>query len=253
MIRRGASTLAGALALLLALLFAFLAALRAKGDARLGQTIDDLRSLLLDRADPAERAAGIFIWQCIYYKLFSSQQEDMDYQAISYAVMDQHNYLDLSCNVNVDSVEVFFDASDPMLTAYIDALIAFEAGQEFQGRSFSGYASLRFTGSTRALLGMQRWPVTCAVEIAGLKDVRGTTELIDFAISFALNNNVGAILHWGQRNTSTARNIRDRFGVTAPNRPGELETWRQALNLVTDSGRLDGFSSPFTRQTGLEP
>jgi hypothetical protein len=249
----GLATLASAFAILLALLFAFLAALRAKGDARLGETLDDLRSLLLDRADPAERAAGIFIWQCIYYKLFKSQQDDLDYDAISYAVMDQHNYLDLSCNVNVDSIEVFFDASDPMLIAYIDALIAFEAGQEFQGRSFGGYASLRFMGSSRALLGMQRWPVTCAVEVAGLKDVRGTKELIDFAISFALNNNVRGILHWGQRNPSTANHIEDRFGQAALVRAGELQTWRQALKMVTDGGRLDGFSSPFTRQTGLEP
>jgi hypothetical protein len=249
----GLATLASALAILLALLFAFLAALRAKGDARLGEVLDDLRSLLLDRADPAERAAGIFIWQCIYYKMFKSQQDDLDYDAISYAVMDQHNYLDRSCNVNVDSIEVFFDASDPMLIAYIDALIAFEVGQEFQGRSFAGYASLRFMGSSRALLGMQRWRVTCGVEVAGLKDVRGTKELIDFAISFALNNNVRGILHWGQRNPSTANHVEDRFGRAALVRAGELQTWRNALKIVTDGGRLNRFSSPFTRQTGLEP
>ncbi len=241
------------MAALLAALLAFLTALRAKGDSRFGQTIDDLRALLLDQPDPASQAAGVFIWQCIYYKLFSSQQDDMDYQAISYAVMDQHNYLDLSCDVNVESIEVFFDATDPMLVAFVDALIAFEAAQEFQGRSFSGYASLRFTGATQALIGMQRWPVSCAIEIAGLKDVSGTTELVDYALSFALNNNVGAILHWGQRNTSNAQEIEDRFGASAPVRPGELQTWRKALATVTAGGSLKGFSSAFTRQTGLEP
>jgi hypothetical protein len=166
--------------------------------------------------------------------------------------MDQHNYLDQSCNINVDSIEVFLDASDPMLIAYIDALIAFEAAQEFQGKSFGGYASLRFMKSSRALLGMQRWPVTCAVEIAGLKDIKGTTELIDYAISLALDNNFRGILHWGQRNTSTAQHIEDRFGTTALVRPGELQTWRDALKLITENGKFKGFSSSFTRQTGLE-
>jgi hypothetical protein len=250
----GLLAIAAALAALLAALLAFVAALRAKGNSRFGQTIDDLRALLLDQPDPASQAAGVFIWQCIYYKLFSSQQDDMDYQAISYAVMDQHNYLDQSCDVNVDSIEVFFDATDPTLVAFIDALIAFEAAQEFDGRSFSGYASLRFTGSTQALIGMQRWPVSCAIEIAGLKDVRGTTELIDYALRFALNNRKGgAILHWGQRNTSNTQNIEDRFGASAPVRPGELQIWRNALAAITHAGDLNGFSSAFTRQTGLEP
>ena len=248
----GLLTLAAALITILALLFAFLEALRARGDSRLGQTIDDLRSTLLDRDDPVEQAAGVFVWQCIYYKLFKSQQDDLDYGAISYAVMDQHNYLDLSCNVNVDSIEVFFDASDPMLIAYIDALIAFETAQEYKGRSFSGYASLRFVGPSRAFVGMQRWPVTCAVEVAGLKDVKGTKELVDFAISLALNNNFRGILHWGQRNLSTVQNIEDRFGNTALVRAGELAKWRDALKRITEDGRFPGFSSPFTRQTGLE-
>lgn len=248
----GLLALAAAFAVLLALLLAFLAALRANGASRFGQTLDDLRSLLLDRSDPNERAAGVFIWQCIYYKVFKGQQDTLDYEAISYAVMDQHNYLDRSCNVNVDSIEVFFDASDQHLIAFIDSLIAFEIAQEFRGKSFAGYASLRFTGPSKALLGMQRWPVTCVVEVAGLKDVKGTKELVDYAISQALNNNFRGILHWGQRNPSTVQNIEDRFGITALVRTGELQKWRQVLGRITDNGRLDGFSSPFTRQTGLE-
>jgi hypothetical protein len=230
----------------------FRKALQSDGNTRLGQTVDDVRSLLLDHDDPGVRAAGVFIWQCIYYKLFKGQQGDSDYEAISYAVMDQHNYIDKSCNLNADSIEVFFDARDKSLVAYIDALIAFEAGQEFQGKSFSGYASLRFMGASRALLGMQRWPMTCAIEVAGLRDVKGTTELIDYAISLALDNNFRGILHWGQRNPSTVQNIEDRFGAKAPVRPGELEKWRDVLKIFTDDGRLTGFSSPFTRQTGLE-
>jgi hypothetical protein len=167
--------------------------------------------------------------------------------------MDGHDYFDRSCNVNVDSIEVFFDATDPMLIAYVDALLAFEISQEVQlGRAFVGYISLRFTGATSALIGQQRFPVSCAVEVAGLRDVDGVTELIDFAILLALDRNFQGILHWGQRNTSQRFQIEERFGATPGDPIGNLGRWRQALNQITDNGRLDGFSSAFTRRTGLE-
>lgn len=246
------TALAAALAIILVLLLAFLAGLAASGN-RLGETLDGLRHVLLDRSDPAERAAGVFVWQCIAYKLFESQQSDLDYDAISYAVMDGHNYLDRSCNANVDSVEVFFDMADPTLvTAFVDALIAFEARQEFGGKAFVGYASLRFTGATRALVGPERAPLTCVVEIAGLKDVRGSAQMVAFAESLARNRNFNGILHWGQRNNSTASDIEHRFGDSVDAPGGALGRWRSALGSVTDNGRLDGCSSAFTRRTGLE-
>jgi hypothetical protein len=199
------------------------------------------------------RLAGLVVWQMIVFKAFSDQQSPSDFEAISYAVMDGHDYFDQSCNVNVDSIEVFFDATDPMLIAFVDALLAFEISQEVQlGRAFVGYISLRFTGPTRALIGQQRFPISCAVEVAGLRDVDGVTELIDFAISSALDRNYQGILHWGQRNESQRFQIEERFGVTPADPVGALRRWRQALNQITENGRLDGFSSAFTRRTGLE-
>jgi len=237
-------------ALALALL---LAALRAAGQSRFGQVMNDVRSTLLSSSDPGVRLAGLVVWQMIVFKAFSDQQSPSDFEAISYAVMDGHDYFDQSCNVNVDSIEVFFDATDPMLIAYVDALLAFEITQEVQlGRAFVGYISLRFTGPTRALLGQQRFPTSCAVEVAGLRDVDGVTQLIDFAIASALNRNYQGILHWGQRNESLRFHIEERFGATPADPIGDLQRWRQALNQITEDGTLDGFSSAFTRRTGLE-
>src|SRR5439155_19777213 len=110
---------------------------------------------LLNRADPREREAGLFVWQMIVFATFSDQQKDADFEAISYAVMDGHDYFDKSCNVNVDSIEVFFDATDPMLIAYVDALVEYEKGQEVApvAKAFVGYISMRFTGPTRAVIG----------------------------------------------------------------------------------------------------
>jgi hypothetical protein len=215
--------------------------------------MNDVRSTLLSSSDPGVRLAGLVVWQMIVFKAFSDQQSPSDFEAISYAVMDGHDYFDQSCNVNVDSIEVFFDATDPMLIAYVDALLAFEITQEVQlGRAFVGYISLRFTGPTRALLGQQRFPTSCAVEVAGLRDVDGVTQLIDFAIASALNRNYQGILHWGQRNESRRFHIEERFGPTPGDPIGDLQRWRQALNQITEDGTLDRFSSAFTRRTGLE-
>lgn len=242
-----------ALAVVALALAVLLAALRAAGQSRFGQVMNDIRSTLLSSSDPAVRLAGLVVWQMIVFKAFSDQQSPSDFEAISYAVMDGHDYFDRSCNVNVDSIEVFFDATDPMLIAYVDALLAFEISQEVQlGRAFVGYISLRFTGATGALIGQQRFPISCAVEVAGLRDVDGVTELIDFAILLALDRNFQGILHWGQRNTSQRFQIAERFGATPGDPIGNLGRWRQALNQITDNGRLDGFSSAFTRRTGLE-
>jgi len=245
--------LAAPLAIILALLLAFLARLRASGGGqRFGQVMEEVKNELLNRTDPAERAAGLFAWQLITYAAFRSQQSDLDYDAISYAIMDRHDYHDLSCNVNVDSIEVFFRADDPMLIGFVDALLAFEIRQEFLGKAFVGYISMRFTAMSRALIGPARWARTCVVEVAGLKDVSGVKELIDFAIATSRNRNFGGILHWGQRNESDVADIEFRFGDRNDPRNGNLGRWREALSTITDRGRLDGFSSEFTRQTGLE-
>jgi hypothetical protein len=233
------------LTLILALLLGILAALRAAGGRRsLGEVMNDIKDALLSHG-----VAGLFAWQLVSYVLFARAQKNLDYNAISYAVMDRHDYHDASCNVNADSIEVFFDAEDPMLIAFIDALIAYEIQQEARGLAFVGYASLRFTAQTRALIGMQRYPLTCAVEISGLKDVTGVTDLIDYAILLSRDRNFGAILHWGQRNESTAADIEFRFGDGTDS---DLALWRDVLARITDGGRLDGFSSAFTRDTGLE-
>ncbi len=146
----GLLTLLEALLAVVGVLALLLADLRASGeDHREGQVLDQVRRKLLGFTDPAKHQAGLFAWHLVGYKAFRSQQGPIDWTAISYAVMDGHDYRDQSCNVNADSIEVFFEATDPMLIAFIDALIAFEIRQEYAGKAFLGYASLRFTGKTR--------------------------------------------------------------------------------------------------------
>jgi hypothetical protein len=246
-------SLLAALLVILPILIAILALLQSQAQPRFGQTMNDVRDALLNHTDPEVRAAGTLVWHMIAYQVFSSEQANADYEAISYAVMEGHDYLDKSCNLNIDSIEVFFNAEDPMLIAFVDALLAFETAQEVgEGKAMVGFISLRFTGPTRAMIGQQRWPITCAIEVAGMRDVMGSKGLLDFATAVALDNNFKGILHWGQRNGSTRAHIQERFGDTTTDPTGRLRTWRNALSGITDNGRLDGFSNAFTRQTGLE-
>lgn len=240
----GLLTLLPALAAILLILRAILAAF--DDDTRFGEVMNGIKNKLLDpNASPAERAAGQLAWQTLNFIAFSSLQGERDYEALSYAVMDVHDYLNVSCDVNVDSVEVFFEATDTRLIAFVDALLTFETQQELHGKACVGYVSLRFTGPTRAMLGMQQWPRTCCIEVSCLRDVTGGEDFIDHAVALARNPNSGALLHWGQRNDWTRSEAERALGH-------RLEQWRDVLAQLTDQGARDGFSSAFTQQTGLE-
>lgn len=226
--------------------------------SRLGETMNYLKNKIFQGTI---NEGEVLFWQMVANGIFQDQtKQPSDYEAISYAIMDRHDYLDKSCLVNVDSIEVFFDGGDSTLIAFIDALIAYESKLEQEGSPFVGYASLRFTGKTNALIGMEQYAPTCSVEVAGLKDVDGTSDLIDFAMNWSLNQ--GGILHWGQRNDSTIADIEDRFGSTIYGSGGGIQygseegtrigIWRKSLGRITENGRLNGFSSQFTRKTGLE-
>lgn len=248
----GLAALAPWLLAILALLSHFLNSLRNDGST-VGQALNNLRGALLGSSDPDARAAGIVVWRAIANEVFKSQQTEQTYSAISYAIMDTHNYTDISCDVNVRSMEVFFDAEDPNLLTFINRLLLFEIDQEFEsGFSVAGYASLRFCGQSTATIGQEAFRRTVAVECSGLADELGSAQYVDYAVKLALDPNIKGYLHWGQQNTSTQADIEFRFGDTPANPSGPLQEWRSVLSQLTGNGRLDGFSSLFTRATGLE-
>jgi hypothetical protein len=243
--------LAPELILILALLALFLDNYKSSGPARLGQALNELRAGLL--GDPKTRAAGILVWRAIAAALFDLLEPEETYTAISYAALDGHDYKDRSCKEYADSVEVFFDAADPNLIAFVERVLMFENDQEWQhGDAVAGYVSLRFTQATRALIGPEAFQRTCAVECSGLADVDGSEQFVRYAETLALDPNIKGILHWGQENSSTQKDIEFRFGDTPAQPTGPLQQWRSGLARVTENGRHARFSSDFTRTTGLE-
>ena len=111
---------------------------------------------------------------------------------------------------------------------------------------------MRFCGQTNALIGQEAFPRTVAVECSGLADEMGSIQFVDFAVTLAQDPNIKGLLHWGQQNNSTQKQIEFRFGDAPGSPTGGLHLWRETLALLTNNGRLDGFSSAFTRQAGLE-
>jgi hypothetical protein len=250
----GLIALASSLLAILAILALFLEALGAGGSTA-GSALNDLRGALLGSPDPAQRLAGLIVWRAIANEVFKSLQPDPSkpFAALSYAMMDTHDYTDVSCSVNVRSTEVFFAADDPNLVAFVDRLLKFESDQEFpEGKSVAGYVSLRFSERTAATIGPAQFNRTCAVECAGLADEAGSTEFVDYAVRLALDPNINGILHWGQQNDSTRQDIEFRFGDAPGSPAGPLHDWRAVLSRLTANGALGAFSSAFTRRTGLE-
>jgi hypothetical protein len=191
--------------------------------------------------------------------VLSTQQKLEDITAISYAILDTHDYTDQGCDVNIDSLEVFFDASSqtagmPLLIIYVEKIFQriaeLEQGAAWANgtpQAFAGYIGLRFMSSSKGLIAMQRWAYTCSMEIAGFNKVDSTKPFLTQIEKDALA--LGGTVHWGQRNDLTSAAVASIFDTGSSS---HLRRWRQALSRFSGNGRLPCFSTDFTRQRGLE-
>jgi hypothetical protein len=133
-----------------------------------------------------------------YGDILRAQWPTGTFRGSSYSVMDIIYGLDIPLSQPGYSIELHFQAMNGEgslgFVDFIDALIA--AVNAATGTFFAGYVSLRFTGATRAYLGMQQWHQTCSVEISVLQGVQGLLELLSelYKIGF----NLGGLPHWGQ-------------------------------------------------------
>jgi hypothetical protein len=71
---------------------------------------------------------------------------------------------------------------------------------------------------------------------------------MNYASWLATDPNFRGILHWGQRNDTSATTIRQRFERFS----GKFRRWQQQLRRLTANGTLDHFSNQQTRSWGLE-
>ena len=77
-----------------------------------------------------------------------------------------------------------------------------------------GYIGVRFTGPTRAFLGMQQWNQTCSVEISTLPNVNGEldllTNILDLIYDFP-KDKAQPVPHWGQLIDLNIQGYGDRY------------------------------------------
>lgn len=189
------------------------------------------------------------IIQLMYWVGANAEHPDVDepITAISYAVMDRHNYKNKGCIDPGDSIEFFIDGKTPGLTSFVDFTLEQVRELASEGKGFGGYISLRFMKDSQSFLAMQRWPRTCSIEIAGLSKVNGCGLLLKRLEEESRKRDI--ILHWGQRNHRSQTDIEKVF---SPAPGGALYRWRDALSKLSLHGRLHNFSNAYTRHKGLE-
>ena len=243
-----------AMAALCAAMTALAAATEAAKLAATGQTLGNALNTVVNEIFalpwPVTKEQKLQMIRAIFLMVFEMEEGTQDYVAISYAVMDTHDYFDIACRGNVKSIEVFFDADKPdIYCAYIDHILAFEVQQQFGNeRVMGGYISLRFIQGSRAQMAPARFTNTVVVEVAGLLDIDGSLPFVLNAAAVARHPIFNAAFHWGQHNPMVEPEIAARFGL-------RLTDWRNQLKTVYPPGNplKDAFSNAFTRRTGLEP
>lgn len=221
------------------------------GDVSISAVVDKiLRSIKNNPLIPDVLA--LMIIRSIFDVVFRAMQGTRDFVAVSYAVMDTHDYLDRACYGNVESLEIFFDASRPdIYCAYIDDVLAFEAYQQEQRGKFSaGYISLRYVMGSNGLIAPAHFDQTVAIEISGLRDASGSVDLVMRAAELAQRRHYDGFFHWGQYNPASREALERHFASVPGDRLGR---WRASLRALTEDGNKAAFSNEFTRRTGLEP
>ena len=225
-----------------------------------GEWIEDERTetgggLLAEVANWCAEHGHMELFRRIAELLWGRAQPPSPLAAISFAMMDAHNYAVASrkCKPWGDSLEVFFDAGSVNLVTFVDRLLQRVRAQENgwlngQRAAFAGYVSFRFTGQSIGLLAMQKFPITCSIEIAAPGAVKGTKPFLELTELDAIA--LGARVHWGQRNSLTMPMVEGMYDTVSSS--GWLFRWRQVLSRLSANGRLARFSTDFTRDRGLE-
>ncbi|MGE0352389.1 MAG: FAD-binding protein [Gemmatimonadales bacterium] len=140
----------------------------------------------------------------------------------------------------VQYTEIFFDAERTEYLAFVDELRRYFASPG-TGKQ-AGYIAVRFTTACDSFLGMQRWPVTAAVEVALLQDL-DPDALARIQHVNTLAQRYDVRFHWGM--------TRPPQHVSEGSRE-EAARWREgAARLGVTAG--DGFSSAFSAGYQLEP
>ena len=176
-------------------------AIEASGDTSLAEAVDNTVRTVL--GSPLPREIAIMLIRAIFNLLFRSQQSNRDYVAISYAVMDGHDYLDrlLLQQRRVDRGLLRRCPPGPLLClCRCDPELRGLPAGAAESSSASAICSLRYVLGSDALIAPSRFPETIVIEVAALRDAAGSVDFVMNAARVARNPIFGASFHWGQFN-----------------------------------------------------
>jgi FAD/FMN-containing dehydrogenase len=133
-----------------------------------------------------------------YSKIMPLEWPIGGFRGLSFSVMDTTYGSTPGPSLPSFSIELFFpvDAVGGQL-GFVDFVnAALDAINAATSTFLVGYVSLRFTGATRAFLGMQQWNQTCAVEISVVQGVQNEEQLLAEILNMVYR--YGGLPHWGQ-------------------------------------------------------
>ncbi|MGY1631902.1 hypothetical protein ACI784_09385 [Geodermatophilus sp. SYSU D01186] len=142
-----------------------------------------------------------------------------------------------------NSVEVFFNATTAYYLEVIEQeLLPIIEKHAERGHAIAGWFSLRYMARSSALLAMQQWPCTVSVEVAVLRGIPGSVQVLRELEHLAIAH--GGLVHWGQQNNL------DKVAV-ARMYPA-LPKWREMLRLLAKTEVEAGtFLNSYCAERGL--
>ena len=153
-------------------------------------------------------------------------------------VLDQVDYSKpLGCYMGVGS-EYHFNARAGGFLSFVHSISQFAQGLG----GIPGYMSLRFVPQTDAYLGMERFPLTVAIELSCLTPWPTADTYLMTAQSMAIA--AGGFPHWGLK-------LYEPIGTPGLYRSA-LDAYHLAVATIED-GHPTTFSSPFSTTEGLDP
>jgi hypothetical protein len=139
------------------------------------------------------------------------------------------------------ALEIAIDTAGDAHLAFADAAIALLMSEATKGNYLGGWFSLRFVGSSRAILSPEHSAMTCTAEFVGLRTLSDTRALLDRLEALARDK--GATQHWAMCNDLRASDVARGYP--------RLDTWRRVRWELTSGGRVRTFNNDFTSRAGL--
>ncbi len=139
------------------------------------------------------------------------------------------------------ALEVAIDTSGDMHLTFADAVIALLKSEALKGNYLGGWFSLRFVGTSRAILSPEHSSMTCTAEFTGLRTLSSTAPLLLGLERLARAHS--AIQHWAM--------CQELLNTDVTRAYPRLSTWLKVHNQLTNNGTVHTFDNAFTKRVGL--